>query len=59
MYGPHDHFDIERSHALGAIIKKYMMQKKKISIKLKFGVQENRFESGFMLKMAQKLLLGL
>ena len=22
MYGPHDHFDIERSHALGAIIKK-------------------------------------
>ena len=22
MYGPEDHFDIERSHALGALVKK-------------------------------------
>ena len=29
MYGPYDHFEEERSHALGALIKKYMMQKKK------------------------------
>lgn len=28
MYGPHDHFDIERSHALGAIIKKVYDAKK-------------------------------
>ena len=28
MYGPHDHFDIERSHALGAIIKKVFDAKK-------------------------------
>ena len=28
MYGPYDHFDIERSHALGAIIKKVFDAKK-------------------------------
>ena len=28
MYGPHDHFDIERSHALGAIINKVYDAKK-------------------------------
>ena len=28
MYGPYDHFDIERSHALGAIIKKVHDAKK-------------------------------
>ena len=28
MYGPDDHFDIERSHALGAIIKKVYDAKK-------------------------------
>ncbi len=28
MYGPHDHFDAERSHALGAIIKKVYDAKK-------------------------------
>ena len=28
MYGPHDHFDVERSHALGAIIKKVYDAKK-------------------------------
>lgn len=28
MYGPHDHFDEERSHALGALIKKIVYAKK-------------------------------
>ena len=28
MYGPNDHFDVERSHALGAIIKKVYDAKK-------------------------------
>ena len=26
MYGPFDHFDEERSHALGALVKKYAKQ---------------------------------
>ena len=36
MYGPHDHFDIERSHALGAIIKKVYDAKKNNYNKVNF-----------------------
>ena len=51
MYGPKDHFDPERSHALGAIIKKYSMLRKTIKMKSLYGVPENQFENGYTLKM--------
>ena len=41
MYGPNDHFDEERSHALGAIIKKVLTQKAITLMKLLYGVLEN------------------
>ena len=48
MYGPYDHFEEERSHALGALIKKIYDAKKKTEKLLKSGEQENLLENGFM-----------
>ena len=48
MYGPDDHFDIERSHALGAIIKKVHDASIESNNEVELWKQEDQLENGFM-----------
>ena len=59
MYGPYDHFDIERSHALGAIIKKVHDAKKITLTKLKSGVLENQLEWLYVKDGAEALIRSM
>ena len=59
MYGPYDHFDAERSHALGAIIKKVHDAKKSNINKVEIWGTGKPIREWFMLKMVQRHLLDL
>ena len=48
MYGPEDHFDPERSHALGALIKKFFDAKKTGAPFVEVWGVVNLLENGYM-----------
>ena len=48
MYGPNDHFEEERSHALGALVKKIYDAKKENRKTIEIWGTGNLLENGFM-----------
>jgi len=59
LYGPNDNYNLNTSHVLPALIKKFYLAKKIIHLRLKSGDLEALYENFFTLKTLPKLVYTL